>query len=342
MIMAFLSFPGFFGAQETPKSLSLPQGRVEGTLPLVLKLKTKSAFTESARLASMGPREPQFVAPSAKAYGHSEFSPLPANLSFYAGLNEKTGPTSTASLSAVEVRFVKGPSFLMAVDTTCGEVLIGSGMARKLHLKEGKETSVELQPFHMGSLNFSGVPARVVNREDLPGDSVDGVLPLGLFRGFEVSWDPKSKTLTLASPGHASGTARGARSFIVPCRWPGGALCLEVSLQSQIQGLMLVDASAAHTVLDLPAVERAGISFRPWGDVKHNEIIKGGVAEKVRLKIGSAEVTILTARVVGMDERLPPGCLGILGQDVLNLFGYSFEPGSSTLVLTPQAAGGTN
>jgi hypothetical protein len=102
---------------------------------------------------------------------------------------------------------------------------------------------------------------------------------------------------------------------------------------------MLVDASAPHTVLDLPAVERAGIAFRPWGDVRRNEIQKGGVADKARLKIGSAEVTVLSARVVGMGGRLPPGCLGILGQDVLNLFGYFFDPGASSIVLTPQ--GGT-
>ena len=318
----------------------LPQGQVAGALPVVLKIHSKSASADSARLASMGPRGPSYVAPSAQAYGHAEYSALPANLSFYAGLNEKPGPGSRARLSAVDARFVSGPVFLMAIESTRGEVLLGPAMARKLHLAGGPGAAVVLPAFSLGSVAFAGVPARIVTREDLPGDSVDGALPLALFRGFGVSWAFKSGRLTLESVGGPPGTARGAGAFSVPCRWSEGALYLEVALQGQLSGLMLLDASAAHTVLDLPAVERAGIAFRPWGDVRRNEILKGGVADKARLRIGSAEVTLLSVRVVGMGDKLPSGCLGILGQDILDLFAYSFEPGASSMVLTAYSPGG--
>lgn len=334
-IAALLAWPGVCWAQEGFITPLLPQGQVAGALPAVLKIHSKAASVDSARLASMGPRRPSYVAPSAQAYGHSEYSALPANLSFYAGLNEKPGPGSRARLSAVDVQFATGSVFLMALESTRGEVLLGTAMARKLHLEGGKGASVVLPAFHLGPVAFTGVPARIVNREDLPGDSVDGVLPIALFRGFGVSWALKAERLTLDSPGESPETARGAGAFPVGCRWPDGALYLEVALQGQLSGLMLLDASAAHTVLDLPAVELAGIAFRPWGDVRRNEILKGGVADKARLRIGSAEVTLLSARVVGMGDGLPPGCLGILGRDILDLFAYSFEPGGSSVLLTP-------
>jgi hypothetical protein len=76
--------------------------------------------------------------------------------------------------------------------------------------------------------------------------------------------------------------------------------------------------------------------------VRRNEILKGGVADKALLGIGSAEVTLLSARVVGMGGRLPPECLGLLGRDVLTLFDYTFEPGASSAVLTPRRADGKN
>jgi hypothetical protein len=339
---ALIGFGATSWAQEGPAPVLFSQGQVTGTLPIVLQLRSKSASVDGARLASMGPRRPTYVAPSAKAYGNSEFSALPSDLSFYAGLSEKPGPGSNRLLSAVEVRFVRGPTVLMALDASRGEVLVGPGMARKLHVHSEGGAPAALSPFSAGAVTFTGTPARLVNREELPGDSVDGVLPLRLFSGFRVSWDLQAGTLTLEPAGDSSGADRRPGAFTIPCQWPGGALGLEVALQGHVSGLMLVDASEPHSVLDLRAAENAGLAYRPWADVRRNEILKGGVADKALLRMGSAEVTLLSARVVAIEDRLPPGCLGLLGRDVLTLFDYSFEPGASSIVLTPHRADGKN
>lgn len=339
-LVALVAWSGVCWAQEGPTVPVFPQGQVTGTLPVVLKLHSKSASVDNARLASMGPRQPSYVAPSAQAYGHAEYSALPPYLSFYAGLNEKPGPGSRARLSALDVRFAAGPAFLMALDTTRGEVLVSPGMARKQHLNERKGAPMELPPFRMGTVAFTGVPARMVKREDLPGDSVDGVLPLMLFNGYRILWEPKAGRLALSAAASPLGPAYESGAFAVPCKWLEGALCLEATLEGHVTGLMLVDSASRNSVLDLPAVEQAGLAYRPWGDVRRNEILKGGVVDRAHLKIGSADVTLLSARVVEMGKGLPPGCLGILGQDILNLFAYAFEPGGSSVVLTPHRPDG--
>jgi hypothetical protein len=333
--LAFLALPAILPAQGKPTSPSLRQGRVEGSLPSVLKLHYQSASADVAGLAALGPRQPTRVAPSARAYGNSEFTALPSRLSFFAGLNERSGSGSRTLLPALDVRFVSGASFLMALDTTRREVLVGPSMARKLGIAAGDGDLTVLPPFRLGAIAFDGIPARRANSDELPRDSVDGVLPLVLLRGFRIRWEPKAGRLTLDAEGSNPGEAPGAGAFVVHCQWPEGALCLSVSLQDRVTGLMVLDASAMRSLFDLTAAQRAGLPFRPWADVRRNEILKGGLAEQARLRIGQAEVTVLSARVVEMEDRLPAGCLGIIGQEILNLFDFSFEPGAPNITLVP-------
>lgn len=310
--------------------------RIDGTLPATLKVKVTTAAIGGVRLVESAKR-PTNIAPSAIAYGHADFSTLPANLSFYAGLTEKGNVKPRAFLDTLEARFEGGPRATMALDVTQGEVLVGQSLARKLGFAPSKGTSVRLPPFALGPVTCSGVTARIVPDGELPSDSVDGVLPLTLFSGLGVFWETAAERITLCGAG--SGVPRGTTgAFPVPVRWEGGALLLKTLLQEKVEGVLLLNPAQPHSAIEAAAARRAEIPMRTSGDVGKNELRKGGLAEEVRIRLGTAQVTIRSAPVLDLAADLPEGCVGILGREVFRLFNCYVEPGGGAVVLVPSGS----
>jgi len=179
-----------------------------------------------------------------------------------------------------------------------------------------------------------------VGSAELPGESVDGVLPLSLFAGYGLFWESSAERLTVCAPGGPPPPAAGSGAFSTTAQWRDGALCLAVVLHGRYGGYFLVNPAQPHSAIDIEAARKAGIEVRMQGSVLRNEIAKGGLAEEARVRLGTAEVTIRWARVVDVAPYLPPACLGIMGRDVFTLFSYYIEPGSGTVVLTPSRKGG--
>lgn len=325
--------------QQAP-STTASSARVEvsGALPAVLKVKVREAAMDRVSLAESAKR-PTYVAPSAIAYGHSEFSTLGADLSFYAGLTERGNTGPQTRLDTLEARFDQGPKAAMVLDVTRQGALVGRALARKLGILPEKDGEVALPPFKLGAVTFSGVSARVVPDGDLPSDSVDGVLPLGTFSGLGVHWEPSAERITLYEAGAAGGPSSREGAFPVAARCEGGALLLQAVLQGKVQGYFLLNPAQPHSAVDNAAAQRAEVPMKPTGDVGKNQLVKGGLAEEATIRLGKAQVGIRSARVVDLSAALPEGCLGILGRETFELFSYYVEPGACTAVLIPVKRG---
>ncbi len=316
-----------------PGPMDAPAIRIEGSLPASLKVKVTSAPLGGVRLVESAKR-PTRVAPSAIAYGHADFSSLPANLSFYAGLTEKGNVGPRAVLDTLEARFKGGPRATMAFDVTQGEVLVGQTLARKLGVGVSKEATARLPAFALGSVTCSGVMARIVSDGDLPSDSVDGVLSLTLFSGLGVFWESAAERITLYGAGDR-GPTRASGSFSVPVRWDGGALLLKTLLQEKVEGFLLLNPAQPHSAIEAAAARRAGVPMMISGDVGKNELRRGGLAEEARIRLGTTQVTIRSAPVLNVAAELPEGCIGILGRETFSLFNCYIEPGVGAVVLMP-------
>ncbi len=321
--------------QQAP-SPTIPSAKVEisGTLPAVLKVKVREAAMDRVSLAQSAKR-PTYVAPSAIAYGHSEFSTLGADLSFYAGLTERGNTGPQTKLDTLEVRFDKGPRATMVLDITRDGALVGRSLAKKLGILSEKDGEVDLPPFDLGTATLSGARAQVVPDGDLPSDAVDGVLPLGTFSGLGVHWEPSAGRITLYETGATAGPSSHEGAFPVAARCQGGALLLQAVLQGRVQGYFLLNPAQPHSAIDDAAAREAQVPMKPTGDVGKNQLVKGGLAEEAALRIGKAQIGIRSARVVDLAAVLPEGCLGILGRETFELFNYYVEPGACTVVFVP-------
>jgi hypothetical protein len=320
--------------QQAPSSKPARAVEFEGTFPAVLKVVVKTATLNGASLAESAKR-PTYVAPSAIAYGHSEFSTLPPDLSFYAGLTERGNVGPQAHLDTLDARFERGARATLALDVTQDEVLVGPSLARRLGIQAGGKEGVLLPPFSMGPVTFTGVTARIVPAGDLPADSVDGVLPLSVFSGLGVLWEPAAERITLYRAGAPGGPAETPGAFPVPTRCERGALLLYATLQEKVEGYFLLNPAQPHSAIEDSAASRAEVHMKPVGDVGKNQLVKGSLAEEARLRLGNAQINIRSARVVNLAGKLPEGCLGILGRETFQLFGYYIEPGACTLVVVP-------
>jgi hypothetical protein len=321
-------------AQQAPSPEPASAVEISGTFPAVLKVKVKTAALGSQSLAASAKR-PTYVAPSAIAYGRSEFSTLPADLSFYAGLTERGNTGPQAHLDTIDVRFEKGTRATVVLDVTQGEVLVGQDLARKLGLEVGKGSTVELPRFTLGHISFSGVTARTVPSGALPSDAVDAVLPLALFSGLGIHWEPAAERITLYRAGAPGGPSGAPGSFAVTARCERGALFLQAALQEKVEGYFLLNPGQPHSAIEASAARRAEVPMKLSGEVGKNQLVKGGLAEEARIRLGKAQVGIRSARVVDLAGELPEGCLGILGRETFQLFSYYIEPGACTVVLIP-------
>jgi hypothetical protein len=321
-------------AQQSPSSEPASAVEISGTFPAVLKIKVRTATLSGLSLSASAKR-PTYVAPSAIAYGRSEFSTLPADLSFYAGLTERSNTGPQAHLDTLDLRFDKGTRATVVLDVTQGEVLVGEDLARKLGLVVGSGGKVVLPAFSMGSPTFSGVTARAVPPGALPSDGVDGVIPLALFSGLGVHWEPAAERITLYRGAAPESLADAPGAFAVPARCERGALLLGATLQEKVEGYFLLNPAQPHSAIEATAAHRAEVLMKVSADVGKNQLVKGGLAEEARIRLGKAQVGIRSARVLDLASALPEGCLGILGRETFQLFGYYIEPGGCTVILLP-------
>jgi hypothetical protein len=338
-LLALLVSIASFCQQTPPAPNPEPAAQITGTFPAVLKVKVRTAALNNVSLAASVKR-PTYIAPSAIAYGHSEFSTLPADLSFYAGLTERGNTGPKAHLDTLEARFEKGPRATWVLDVTQGEVLVGHDLARKLGLGSEKGTQEALPSFTMGAVTFSGVKGRIIPVADLPSESVDGVLPLAIFSGLGVHWEPSSGRITLYHVGSPDGPEEVPGAFAVPARCERGALLLSSVLQGKVGGYFLLNPGQPHSAIETSAARQAEVPMKVMGDVGKNQLVRGGLAEEARIRLGKTQVTIRSARVVDIAQQLPEGCLGILGRETFELFNYYLDPGACTVVLVPARPSG--
>jgi|WetSurMetagenome_2_1015567.scaffolds.fasta_scaffold15672_4 hypothetical protein len=326
---------GFAGlCQQAPSTWPPPAAEITGTFPAVLKVRARTASPSKVSLAESAKR-PTNVAPSARAYGRSDFSTLPANLNFYTGLTESGNLVPQRRLDTLDARFEKDARVTVVLEITQGEVLLEQRLARRLGLQAEVGAEVELPPFEMGPVTFSRVTARVVGSWDMPSDSVQAVVPLSLFSGLGVLWEPAAERITLCRAGAPDAPASTPGAFAVPARCERGAVLLHAVLQEKVEGYFLLDPAQPHSAIDAAAARRAEVPMKPAGDEGKKQLMEGGVAEEARIRIGTARVTIRSVRVMDLARNLPEGCLGILGREAIEVFGYYFEPGACTVDLIP-------
>ncbi len=308
----------------------LPRLEVEGTLPVILNLRPVRLRTDEARLPGAGPRRPSRVAPSAKAYGHADYSHLPPNLSFYAGLSERRDVNRPEVRVGLKGEAVGGRALLIAMETARGEARVSPVCARRLGLEATEGAAVAVPPLRLGSLTLTGLSARVASAGEIPGEVFDLSLPLAAFRGYALFWRPRGGRLGFYPAATPPEQALGAAALKAPCLWHDGALHLQVLIHGRVLAWMRVDGGTPHTRFDPVLLRKSGLDYVS-ADVAQAALPGRGYVEEADFFLGPASVRLQGARVAPLDGGGPTPLAGVLGRDVLEEFEFFLEVGAPSL-----------
>ncbi|MEW6757980.1 MAG: aspartyl protease family protein [Acidobacteriota bacterium] len=328
----------------------LCEAKVDGPLPSTVPLETRSDPVDLYGIATPGARQPKGPAPSAQAYDHALYNPMPPELMAFsgAGLPQEAAVRRLVVSARLEG---KGP-YTLALDSSSSVLLLSSGTAKALALKpleEGAISAVGLEGtlrgrwtlvdrLEVGPLSLRRVPAFVLSGPDAAGVAA-GVLPLWLLRRWGLAVDVSRGSLVFHPPGTPPEVALGTRAVRIPALWTGEGLRAAFGAPDGRNLNVLFDVGSPFSSLHLGRLDVLGLARRRGMERDRVEAGKFGVRsyavlEDLPLTAGSIQLRLSAPRAVDLGDG-PEAPAGVLGRDALGLFVLYLDWTSGTAALGP-------
>ncbi|MEW5764608.1 MAG: aspartyl protease family protein [Acidobacteriota bacterium] len=313
----------------------LCEASAKGFLPATLPLQTLSDPVDLYGIATPGARQPKGPAPSAQAYDHGLYNPMPPEVMAFsgAGLPQESAVRRLVVSARLEG---KGP-YALALDSSASLLLLSSGTAKALDLKplgEGEISAVGLDGtlrgrwtlvdrLEVGPVSLRRVPAFILSGPDAAGTAA-GVLPLWLLRRWGLAVDPSRGSLVIHPPGTPPEAALGAGAARLPALWTGAGLRAALGAPEGRNLNVLLDVGSPFSSLHLGRLDALGLSRRRGMERDRVEAGKFGVQscavlEDLPLTAGSLQLKLSAPRAMDLGDA-PDAPAGVLGRDALDLF----------------------
>lgn len=329
----------------------------EGALPAELAVAERADQEDSYGLLSPGPREPKGPAPSAMAYDNAEYTSLPPRVMAFSGAGLPGDPLSLKRL-VIPAR-VNGAGASLALDPTLDVLVIGSELAKKLGLAEGTPAAfwspgvgmrkdgrwVLVKRVQVGPVTWQNLPAIVLPEGRANAwHHAEGALPLWLLRHCGLHWDRRGNRLVLLPSGTPPDRALGSGSFLVGSAWLEGRPFAAVVPGRSDPAFFLVDTASRSTILDSGHLGTLGFSRKVERFASQVERGSFGyfptdTVEGVTLGVGSATITMSTAKAALLNPGGSSDAAGLLGRDVLDLFDLYIDYGAGIMALKGYSKG---
>jgi tetratricopeptide (TPR) repeat protein len=322
----------------------------DGTLPATLPLEIVSDPVDLFGIATPGPREPKGPAPSAQAYDHGLYTPLPPQVMAFSG----AGLPQEAAVQrlTLSVRMEGMGPFPLALDSSSPVLLLSAATAKAMALKplgEGTFRAAGLdgalrgrwalvERVELGPLVLSRVPAFLLSGSDTSGTAA-GVFPLHLLRGYGLAVNVAARTLVLHPPGTPPETALGPGAARIPALWTSDGVRAALGAQDGRHLNALLDVGAPFSSLHLRRLDALGLARRRGMERDRVEAGKFGVRtcavlENVPLSAGPFSLRLSAPRAVDLGDG-PEAPEAVLGRDALSLFVLYLDWTSGTAALRP-------